>query len=169
MIGAATPRRDSVELGPDRHFERRIRRLAVVSAVALGLIWALAVATLDVPVAVAALLGAGWLLMPATLVASVPRPPLRYGLVLPATLVSIGLLAICFWWLPVEATAAAGWLLLTAGVAVGGGLGLWFWFRLLPVPSPLDDPFSTRRWTLIGIHVGLVVAGFGLAAQALVR
>jgi hypothetical protein len=169
VIGAAAPQRVSVELGTDPHFERRIRRLAVVSAIALGLICGLAVATLDAPAAVAALLGAGWLLMPATLAASVPRPRLRYALVLPATLVSLGLLAICVGWLPGDPAAAAGWLLLTAGIAVGGGLGLWFWFRLLPVPARLDDPFSTGRWALIGIHVGLVVAGFGLAAQALVR
>ncbi len=138
-----------------------------MSAVALGLIWGLAVATLEAPVAVDAAFAAGWLLMPLTLVASLRRPGLRYGLVLPASLVSIGLLSVCLGWLPVDPAATAGWLLMTAGVALGGGLGLWLWFRLLPVPARLDDPFSTARWALIGVHVALVVAGFGLAAQAL--
>ncbi len=167
MIGAAAPHRIPVELTPDRRFERRIRRLAVVSAVALGLIWVLVVTTLAAPVALDAVFAAGWLLMPSTLVASLLRPRLRYGLVLPASLVSIGLLGVCLGWLPVDPVVAVGWLLMTAGVALGGGLGLWLWYRLLPVPARLDDPFSTGRWALIGVHVALVVAGFGLAAQAL--
>lgn len=173
MIGPAGPRpipieqRAQVELSSDPRFERRIRRLAVVSAVALGLIWGLVVATLEAPLAVDVAFAAGWLLMPLTLVASLRRPRLRYGLVLPASLVSIGLLAACLGWLPADPLVAAGWLLMTAGVALGAGLGLWLWYRLLPVPARLDDPFSTGRWALIGVHVALVVAGFGLAAQAL--
>ena len=35
---------------------------------------------------------------------------------------------------------------------------LWFWFRWLPVPTGLDDPFAPSRWLLIAIHVGLVAA-----------
>lgn len=173
MIGAAGPRRipverrAPVELSRDPRFERRIRRLAVVSAVALGLIWGLAVATLEAPAAVDAAFAAGWLLMPLTLVASLRRPRLRYGLVLPASLVSISLLAVCLGWLPADPVVAVGWLLMTAGVALGGGLGLWLWYRLLPVPARLDDPFAAGRWALIGVHVALVVAGFGLAATAL--
>jgi len=167
VIGSAAPQLTPVELTRDPRFARRIRRLAVVSAVALGLIWVLVVTTLATPAAVDAVLAAGWLLMPATLVASLLHPRLRYGLVLPASMVSIGLLAVCLGWPPVDPLVAAGWLLMTAGVSLGGGLGLWFWYRLLPVPARLDDPFSTGRWALVGVHVALVVAGFGLAAQAL--
>ena len=163
------PSRDAIpiELTRDPRFERRVRRLAVVSAVALGLIWALVVSTLEAPLAVDAVFAAGWLLMPSTLVASLARPGLRYGLVVPASLVSLGLLAVCFGWLPTDPTVAAGWLLMTIGVALGGGLGLWLWYRLLPVPAGLDDPFSSGRWALIGVHIALVVAGLGLAARAL--
>ena len=167
MMEAARPHRTSVELTADPGFERRIGRLAVVSAVALGLIWALVVTTLEAPVAVGAVFAAGWLLMPSTLVASLVRPRFRYALVVPASLVSIGLLGVCIGWPPADPLAAAGWLLMTAGVALGGGLGLWLWYRLLPVPAALHDPFSTGRWALIGVHVGLVVTGFVLAARAI--
>ena len=167
MIGTAGSRRAPVELSPDRRFERRVKRLAGVSSVALGLIWALVVTTVAAPPSVGAVFAAGWLLMPSTLVASLRYPRLRYGLVVPASLVSIGLLAVCVGWLPEEPLVALGWILMTAGIALGGGLGLWFWYRLLPVPARLDDPFSTGRWALIGVHIALVVAGFALAAQAL--
>jgi len=168
VIGTAAPYpvMASVELTRDPRFARRVRRLAGVSAAALGLVWWLAAMTLEAPAAVDAALVVGWLLMPLTLVASLARPRFRYGLVLPASLVSIGLLAVCIGWLPDDRLAAAGWLLMTAGVAVGGGLGLWLWYRLLPVPARLDDPFSAGRWVLIGVHVALVVAGFALAARA---
>ncbi len=167
MIGAAHPERVPVELTHDARFSRRVIRLSVVSAVALGLIWALVVASLEAPPAVAVAFLGGWLLMPTTLVASLSRPGLRFGLTLPATLVTVGLLAVSLGWLPPDPVAAAGWLLMTAGVALGGGLGLWLWYRLLPVPTLLDDPFSPGRWTLVGVHVALVVVGFALAASAL--
>ena len=83
-------------------------------------------------------LATGWLLMPLTLVASLSRPRLRYALVLPASMVSIGLVAVCVGRLPEHPASAAGWVLVTAGVALGGGLGLWLWYRLLPVPARLD-------------------------------
>lgn len=41
-------------------------------------------------------------------------------------------------------------------------MGLWFWYRLLPVLESLRDPFASGRWTLIAIHVGLVVCGIAL-------
>ncbi|MGZ6255705.1 MAG: hypothetical protein ACXWMB_01645, partial [Candidatus Limnocylindria bacterium] len=98
---------------------------------------------------------------------SLPRPRLRTALVLPASLVSVALLAICVAWLPGERLAAAGWVLITAGVLLGGVLGLWLWYRLLPVPASLDDPYSQGRWGLIGLHVVLIVVGWGLAATQL--
>jgi hypothetical protein len=58
-------------------------------------------------------------------------------------------------------------VLVTAGVLLGGVLGLWFWYRLLPVPAALDDPFSRGRWTLIAVHVSLIVVGLVLAAVEL--
>ena len=167
MIRATAGHRVPIELTRDPRFERRVRRLAIVSAVALGLIWFLAVATLQAPAAVVAAFAAGWLLMPSTLAASLLHPRLRYGLVVPASLVSLGLLAVCLGWLPGDPTVALGWRLMTGGVVLGGGLGLWFWYRPLAVPARLDDPFSTARWTLIGVHVALILTGFGLAAQAL--
>jgi hypothetical protein len=77
------------------------------------------------------------------------------------------LLAVSVAWLPVAPLPALGWLLMTAGVALGGLLGIWFWFRLLPVPPALDDPYSTGRWALIGLHIALIVVGMVLAATAL--
>ena len=167
MTSIALPRHVPVELTGDARFRRRIVRLSAVSAVALGGVWGLAVETLDAPAVVTGALLAGWILMPAVLVASLLRPRLRYALVLPATLVSLGLLAICLGWLPSAPLAAAGWVLMTGGVGLGGGLGLWLWYRLLPVPAALDDPFSAGRWSLVGLHVGLVAVGFLLAATAL--
>lgn len=153
----------SVELSADRRMARRVKRLGGVSSVALGLIWGLAVATLNAPGWVTAALAAGWALMPAILFASLAHPRLRYALVLPASLVGFSLLAICVWWPPPAASAAAGWWLMTAGISLGAVLGLWFWYRLLPVPRWLDDPYSVGRWSLIGLHVALMVAGWGLA------
>jgi hypothetical protein len=173
VIGAAgsrgirSERQPTAELSRDPRFERRVRRLAVVSAVALGLIWGLAVTTLEAPQWVDALFAAGWLLMPLTLAGSISWPRVRYALVLPASLVSVALLSVCLRWLPAAPAAAAGWVLLTAGVMLGGGLGFWFWYRLLPVPARLDDPFSTGRWALVATHIALVIVGFGLAASSI--
>ena len=155
------------ELSDDRAFAVRVKRLGAVSMVALGLIWWLAVTTTAAPPAVGAMLAAGWALMPATLFFSLRLPALRYGLVLPASLVGAGLLLVVTAWLPATAPAATGWLLITAGVVLGGILGAWFWFRLVPVPAALDDPFSPGRWILIALHVGLIVVGLMLAATAL--
>lgn len=165
---AAVPRRVPVELSADRRMAGRIKRLGLVSLVALGLIWTLAVATLDAPMPVTGALAAGWALMPTILLASLSRPLLRYGLVLPGALVGLGLLAICIWWLPADPLAAVGWLSITVGVSMGSALGLWFWYRLVPVPVSLDDPYSTGRLGLIWVHIALIVAGLGLAATALV-
>lgn len=167
MIGTSHLGIPGVEMGRDRRFEGRVLRLTAVSSVALGLVWALAVATVAAPPVVHAALLAGWFLMPTILASSVVEPLLRYGLVVPATLVTVALLAIVARWLPTEPLAAAGWVLMLAGIALGGGLGLWFWYRLLPVPARLGEPFCPERWRLVGVHVGLVVVGFLLASSAL--
>lgn len=146
-----------------------MRRLAATAVVALGLIWALAATTLSVPPLVLVALATGWASMPTILFASLSRPYLRYALVIPSTLVGLGLLAISAAWLPSSAVAAAGWLLMTSGILLGGLLGLWFWFRLVPVPQPLDDPFSPARLGLIGLHIGLIVVGLLLASLPLLR
>lgn len=167
MTALPTAHAGPLELSPDARFRRRVVRLSIVSAVALGIIWWLATATPGIPAAVGLPFLAGWLLMPLTLVASLARPRLRYGLVVPTSLVSIGLLAVVVGWPPAEGVALAGWVLMLLGVALGGGLGLWFWYRLLPVPAGLDDPFSPARWALVGLHIALTVAGMVLVATAL--
>lgn len=153
-----------VELSDDPRFSGRIRRLAATASVALGLVWGTAAFTLDAAWPIGLALLAGWGLMPAVLVASLRMPLLRYALVLPASLVGFGLLGICFTALPSTPLAATGWVLVTGGVALGGVLGLWFWYRLLPVPAALDDPFGPARLGLIVVHVGLIVLGLALAA-----
>ncbi len=167
MIHEALGRPTPIELTGDRRVKRRVVRLAATSIVALGLIWGLATATLEVPAEIGAILALGWFLMPAVLLWSLAAPGARYLLIVPASLVTVGLLAICIGWLPSPPIAAAGWVLITAGVALGGVLGLWFWYRIAPVPSALDDPYAPGRWALIGVHVGLIVVGWALAATAL--
>jgi hypothetical protein len=109
---------------------------------------------------------AGWVLMPTLLVVSLRKPLVRYALVAPSTLVGLGLVAICATALPGDGVAAAGWVIATAGILFGSVLGIWFWFRLLPVPPALDDPFSPWRWGLVATHVTLVVAGLALVGVA---
>jgi hypothetical protein len=155
-------RRTPVELSDDVRFAGRVRRLALTAVVALGVLWALAAVALDVPPLVNTSLAAGWLLMPLILFASLSRPVMRYALVVPATLVSLPLLAISFLFLPAHPIAAAGWLLVTAGILMGGVLGTWFWFRLLPVPAALADPFAPGRLAAIGVHVALICIGLSL-------
>jgi hypothetical protein len=167
-LADAVERTMPVELSTDQAFARRIKRLGWTSLVALGVITALAALTLDVPLPVTSALAAGWALMPAILFASLDRPWLRYGLVLPASLVGVPLLAIWVAWLPAAPLPAVGWALITVGVAMGGFLGTWFWYRLLPVPRALDDPYAPGRLALIGIHIGFIVIGMALAATALI-
>jgi hypothetical protein len=167
MIHAALGRPVPVELTDDRRVRGRVLRLAAVSLVALGLVAGLTAATLDAPPAVLAALVLGWVMMPAVLAWSLREARVRYLLVVPSSLVTAGLLAICIGWLPASAAGSAGWLLLAAGVGLGGVLGLWLWYRLAPVPAALDDPVAAGRWALIGLHVTLVVIGLALAATAL--
>lgn len=167
MIHGALHRSVPVELTADRRIALRVKRLAATSAVALGLIWLLAVTTLEAPVPVDTALAAGWIMMPAVLVASLWRPSFRYWLVVPSTLVGFGLVAISLGWLPEDPAAAAGWLLITVGVLLGGVMGLWLWFRVVPVPATLDDPFAAGRWALIALHVALITTGLALAITAL--
>ena len=81
---------------------------------------------------------------------------------------TLGLLAICIGWLPASAMAAAGWVLMAAGVGLGGALGpVALVSGCCPFPRALDDPLAPGRWALIAVHVGLVVVGWALAATAL--
>jgi hypothetical protein len=152
--------RAGVELTGDRLFEHRIRRLVVISAVALGSIWGLAVAD-DASTWILVLLGIGWVLMPAVLAMSLRRPMARYALMIPASFVSIGLAAMT---ISAPGSTVVGWMLVTAGIVFGGFIGMWFWFRWLPVPRPFDDPFGVPRLALVGAHVGLVLAGMTMVA-----
>ena len=145
-------------------FARRVVRLAVTSVVALGLIFGLWATARPGGPLVGVALGAGWVLMPAVLLLSLRRPAARYALVAPATLVGAGLVAISVASASGPPVPEAGWLLMSAGVLLGGLLGAWFWFRLLPVPRELEDPFAPGRWALIVVHVALIVAGIALVA-----
>jgi len=167
MIHASIGRPIPVELTADPWMAGRIRRLAVTSLVALGMIWWAAEATLDAGEVVSLLLVSGWILMPLTLAASLRAAQIRYLLVVPASLVTLGLIGICLTALPPAPAAATGWLLITAGIVLGGWLGVWLWYRILPVPPMLRDPSAAGRWVLIGVHVGLVVGGWVLAASPL--
>lgn len=160
ILARVTP----LELTDDQRFAGRVRRLARVAVVALGIIWWLAVTTLDAPAPVGLALLLGWASMPVILLTSLRRPRLRYALVIPSSLVGLPLIAISALFLPSSPMAASGWLLVTAGVLMGAWLGLWFWYRLLPVPRALDDPFAAGRLGLIGLHVALIVAGIALAS-----
>jgi hypothetical protein len=151
----------------DPRFAGRIRRLVGVSSVALGVITLLAATATDAPAWLVVILAAGWVLMPLILAASLARPRLRYGLVLPAGLVTVALLVLCGRWLPDSTTGKVGWLLITAGVADGGLLGMWFWYRMMPVPRSLDEAFSSVRLGLITVHVGMVVLGMGAVLWSL--
>ena len=148
----------AVEMTADARFAARVRRLIAVSAVALGAIFVLALRDVGGAGGAAAMAGIGWLTMPAILALSLQRPRLRYLLALPATLVAV---AVAFTALSTDAgpLSLAGWWMISAGIGMGGGLGMWLWFRWLPVPEVLDAPFSAARWTLIGIHAGLTVIG----------
>ena len=153
----------AIEMTADSRFAIRVIRLAATSVVALGLIWGFQHATLNAPEFVGICLATGWALMPVLLIASLRWPLARFGLALPSTLVGGGLVAICLTALPPDGGAArVGWLMTTAGVLMGGALGLWFWFRLAPVPRFLDDPFGPGRWTLVVVHIVLIVIGLAL-------
>lgn len=156
----------ATELSTDPAFQRRIIRLTGVSVVALGFIWSLWARTLDTGGWIGVALAGGWALMPALLALSLRWPRLRYGLVVPASLVSLALLAITIGAQPDDLLAAAGWATLTGGIVLGGTLGMWFWFRLVPVPEALDHPFSRGRWLLVGTHIALVVAGMAMIEVA---
>lgn len=157
--------RMATEMSTNVRFRRRLRRLIVVSTVMLGSITLLAVLSTDARPITIGLLAAGWLLMPTLLYAGLDRPRLRYLLMVPATLVTAGLIVVAN---GVEAgpTARLGWWLITGGVLFGGGLGGWFWYRWMPVPGHLEDPFSSGRISLIAIHVGLILIGMGLVLTA---
>ncbi|MFO7699617.1 MAG: hypothetical protein R6W79_03295 [Acidimicrobiia bacterium] len=147
--------RPGVELTANSLFSRRVRRLVVVSAVALGLISWLAIRS-GGPRAAVVLLVLGWAIMPAVLAASLSRPRMRYALVLPATLATLGLVGMV---LSTDSAEMIGWVLVTLGIAVGGFLGMWLWYRWFPVPYVLDDPYGVPRLMLLSVHIVLVISG----------
>lgn len=155
--------RTGIEMSGDPVFLPRVQRLARVSAVALGIIWFLAIRTTEPHgAAIDVALLAGWVLMPTVLWSSIRRPEMRPLVFLPSALITVGLVALCLTALPGDGVVRGGWLLITGGILFGGFLGGWFWFRWFPVPASLDAPFSSRRWALIGAHVGMIVAGMAL-------
>ncbi len=149
-----------VELTQDRLFTRRIRRLIGISLVMLGVISWLATAN-DAATWIVALMLVGWLLMPSLLLLSLKRPELRYGLLLPGSAFTLGVLAMA---LQAQGAQALGWWLIAVGLTIGGTAGIWFWMRWLPVPKPFDDPYGWPRLAVIGVHAALVVAGIAILA-----
>lgn len=144
-----------IELTADRLFAHRVRRLVAISAVALGVIWGLAFVD-EAPTWVLVLLVVGWASMPTVLAASLSRPSLRFALIVPASAVSVGLIGMV---MNASEGTVMGWLLITLGILLGGLLGVWFWFRWLPVPRILDDPFGWPRVALVGLHLALILVG----------
>lgn len=159
MTASPAKRPRPIEFSADPRFAARVRRLAIVSLVAPGLIWWLAA-----PPSLHVVLLAGWWLMPAVLFASIPFPLVRPYLTVPATLITAPVLVIVAGWLPGRPAADLGWLLIAAGLLLGCVLGGWFWFRWAPAPAACANPFAPARWALIAIHVGLICAGLVLAA-----
>lgn len=153
------------EMTNDPRFRRRIERLVLISAAALGVITLLVVWAANTGWVATGLMLAGWVTMPTLLAASLSRPHLRYLLAVPATIVSASLLVVAIG-LDGSAWARAGWWSMAAGVLAGGALGAWFWYRWVPVPRPFDEPFSRGRWALIAVHAGLVIAGGAVVALA---
>lgn len=160
---------EPVELTSEPEFGRRVIRLALTSSIALGLVWMLAVVTLDLRPGLSGSLMLGWILMPSILLFSLRRPRLRYALAIPSALVGVPLLIICATKLPTDNIARTGWIFLTAGILSGGVLGIWFWFRWLPVPPSLHAPFSAGRWSLVAVHVALVISGLALITVSALR
>ena len=144
-----------MEMTGDRLFTHRIHRLIAISAVALGVIWGLAFID-EAPTWVLVLLAVGWVSMPTILAGSLRRPSLRFALVVPASAVSFGLIGMV---MNAPEETMVGWLFVTAGILLGGTLGVWFWFRWLPVPRIFDDPFGLPRMALVGLHLALVLIG----------
>jgi hypothetical protein len=101
--------------------------------------------------------------MPVLLALSLREPRVRYFVALPATLVTVALGATIVLGIAPTTLATAGWVLITAGILFGALLGMWFWYRMIPVPAGLSDPYATGRWMLIGIHTGLILVGLLLA------
>jgi hypothetical protein len=155
--------RVGIEMSDHPLFLPRVRRLASVSSIALGVIWLLAIGTTEPhSIAIDGALLAGWILMPTVLWSSIRHPEMRVLVFVPSALVTVGLIALCLAALPEDSLVREGWLLVTGGILLGGFLGGWFWFRWFPVPASLDAPFSSPRWMLIGLHVAMILVGIAL-------
>lgn len=154
------------EMTDDPAFAGRVRRQAFLGSIVLGLVWGLAVASSPVEPLSRWLLLVGWPLLVTVLLSSLRHPRLRYAGVVPSTLIAGALITISFN-TGIDQPEAVGWWLLTAGIVVGICLAVWFWFRWLPVPGGLDDPFSPGRWALIAVHATLVVTGLIVVAASL--
>ena len=151
-----------VELTRDPAFTRRVRRLVWISSIALGVITLLAVRD-DASAWVIVLMLVGWLLMPVLLHLSIDNPRLRRGLLVPGTSFTLGGLGMA---VATVGALSVGWWLIAAGLMLGGTQGVWFWFRWMPVPGHLDDPFAWPRLGVVGVHVALLLVGIAVVAAA---
>ena len=164
MRAHKAPQPVPIELSADPRFARRVKRLGRVSLVAPGLIWWVAATRLAIPPILLIALLAGWWLMPAVLFVSIPLPSIRPLLNVPATLITVPVLAIVAGRFSGQPIAGLGWILIAVGLLLGCVSGGWFWFRWAPVPDAFNDPFTPQRWQLIVIHVALICSGLVLAA-----
>src|SRR5690348_3863874 len=112
---SARERPRPVEMTSDPRFASRVVRLAVTSVIALGAIFAQWAWTGHGNPTILIALGAGWILMPTLLMLSVRWPQFRYGVVVPAAAVSLGLVAISLGNSPPSPIARSGWLLIASG------------------------------------------------------
>ena len=154
---------NGIELTEDRLFRHRVRRLVAISTVALGVIWGLAFVD-DASAWILVFRVFALVSMPTILAAPQHQPSLRYALIVPATAVSVGLVGMV---MIASDQTVTGWFLITGGILLGGFLGVWFWFRWLPVPRILDDPFDWPRVALVSLHLALVLAGAAFVAVGL--
>lgn len=146
----------------ERRLRSRVLRLSIVSVPGLGVIWLLSTTAGEGQGALSGMLAAAWVLMGPLLILRLRWPGLRYALAVPSVLAGLAVIGLSVAAIHGPAPALGGWLLVTGGILLGGLLGAWFWFRWLPVPAALEDPYSLGRWVLIAGHVLLILGGIAV-------
>ncbi|MGE0598107.1 MAG: hypothetical protein AB7P41_01610 [Dehalococcoidia bacterium] len=120
------------------------------------MIWWLSLGIDDTTVASLAL-AIGWVTMPSILLVSLRVPRLKFGLAVPAGLVTLGAA-----WLAVLEFPSVGWSLVAGGTSMGGLVGAWLWFAWAPIPAAFASPNARPRLALLTVHVAIIVAGIAV-------